>query len=148
LLVTSDHRTVTDHESEWSESRSLNFSLYTLNGMELLYNLQHCSQALVHHTYMSFLMCAFPPLSVCCCLIVTWTNFCWGRRKVSQEWQKHFSFGQANRLSVKPIMLNAKHMGRSGGMLLRKIFEFRFSESICWLSISTFHHKLTESALR
>ena len=68
---------------------------------------------------------------------------------MSQEWQKYFNFGQANRLSVKPIMLNAKHVlvrGRSGGMLLRKIFEFRFSESICWLS--TFHHKLTESALR
>jgi len=82
----------------------------TLNGMELLYNLHHCSQALVHHTYMSFLTFAFPPLSVCCCLIERWTNFCWGRRRVSQEWQKHFSFGQANRLSVKPSMLNAKHV--------------------------------------
>jgi len=41
----------------------------------------------------------FPPLSVCCwrflCLIETWVNFCWGRRRESQGWQKHFSFGQA-----------------------------------------------------
>ena len=29
------------------------------------------------------------------CLIETWVNFCWGRRRESQGWQKHFSFGQA-----------------------------------------------------
>ena len=28
-------------------------------------------------------------------LIETWVNFCWGRRRESQGWQKHFSFGQA-----------------------------------------------------
>jgi len=29
------------------------------------------------------------------CLIETLANFCWGRRRVTQGWQKHFSFGQA-----------------------------------------------------
>ena len=29
------------------------------------------------------------------CLIETWANFYWGGRRVSQGWQKHFSFGQA-----------------------------------------------------
>jgi len=37
--------------------------------------------------FLSFLICA--PL------IETWANFCWGRRRVSQGWQKHFSFVQA-----------------------------------------------------
>ena len=51
----------------------LNFSLYTLNGMELLHNLQHCSHALMYtiHTHYTpavaevvlFDMCIFLPLS-------------------------------------------------------------------------------------
>ena len=65
----------------------------------------------VHHTYklhtcfsckwyfLSFLMCAFSS-TVCLLLKVLrltelWANFCWGGRRVSQGWQKHFSFGQA-----------------------------------------------------
>ena len=60
-----------------------------------------------HHTYMlhtcfickwyflSFLMCAFPPLSVL--LLPHWDmgKLLLGRRRVSQGWQKHFSFDQA-----------------------------------------------------
>ena len=82
--------------------------------MELLHNLQHCLQIFmctIHTHYipalavsakwyvLTYSMCAFSP-AVCLLLkvlrlIETWANFCWGRRKDGQVWQKHFSFGQA-----------------------------------------------------
>ena len=69
-----------------------------INGMELLHNLQHCSQALmytIHTCYTPALAVSgtswaswcvhFHPLSVCCWRFsasLTRANFCWGRRTV------------------------------------------------------------------